>query len=127
METICSSHFPIYRDLPLYEVHQIGRAATGEPTLLEQGRFGECPSTHLFAHLDCGTENSGLQPAIPARFQVACKCDCDCDCDILLWIFLIRLNCYQIICFTNIISNPGGDCYSLSAPNFFYRDKTFCL
>ena len=28
---------------PLYEDHQIGRAATGEPTLLEEGRFGEWP------------------------------------------------------------------------------------
>ena len=39
METICSSNFPLYRYLPLYKVHQIGRAATGnaagEPTLLE--------------------------------------------------------------------------------------------
>ena len=42
METICSSHSPLYRDLPLYEVHQIRRAATGEPTLLEKGRFVEC-------------------------------------------------------------------------------------
>ena len=24
METICSSHFSLYRDLPFYEVHQIG-------------------------------------------------------------------------------------------------------
>ena len=35
METICSSHSSLYRDLPLYEVHQIRRATTGEPTLLE--------------------------------------------------------------------------------------------
>ena len=27
--------FPLYRNLPLYEVHQIGRAAAGEPSLLE--------------------------------------------------------------------------------------------
>ena len=33
MRTICSSHFPLYTDFPLYEVHQIRRAATGEPTL----------------------------------------------------------------------------------------------
>ena len=26
MKTICSSHFPLYRDLPLYEAHQIRRA-----------------------------------------------------------------------------------------------------
>ena len=37
METICSSHFPLYRDLPLYEVHQIRRAATGEPTTWSRG------------------------------------------------------------------------------------------
>ena len=35
LETICSSNFPLYWDLPLYEVHQIRRADTGEPTLLE--------------------------------------------------------------------------------------------
>ena len=28
LETICSSNFPLYRDLPLYEVHQIRRAAS---------------------------------------------------------------------------------------------------
>ena len=39
METICSSHFPPYRDLPLYEVHQTGRATTSEPTFLEKGRL----------------------------------------------------------------------------------------
>ena len=30
MKIICSSHIPLYRDHPLYKVHQIGRAATGE-------------------------------------------------------------------------------------------------
>ena len=35
LETICSSNFPLYRDLPLYKIHQIRRAATGKPTLLE--------------------------------------------------------------------------------------------
>ena len=35
METICSSHKSLYRDLPLYEDHEIRRAAAGEPTLLE--------------------------------------------------------------------------------------------
>ena len=35
MELFGSSQFPLYMDLPLYEVHHIGRAATGEPTLLE--------------------------------------------------------------------------------------------
>ena len=28
LDTICSSHFPLYRDHPLYKVHQIRRAAT---------------------------------------------------------------------------------------------------
>ena len=36
-ETICSSHFPLYRDLPLYEVHKIRRAATVEPNLWSRG------------------------------------------------------------------------------------------
>ena len=35
METICSSHKSLYRDLLLYEDHKIRRAAAGEPTLLE--------------------------------------------------------------------------------------------
>ena len=34
-EKLGSDHFPLYRDLPLYEAHQIRRAATSEPTLLE--------------------------------------------------------------------------------------------
>ena len=41
---ICSSHFHIFRDLPPYKVHHIRRAAAGEPTLLEYGRFGEWPA-----------------------------------------------------------------------------------
>ena len=55
MEAFISSHFPLYRDLPLYEVHQIGRAAAYKPTLLECGRFGElvnalnCIILHCFA------------------------------------------------------------------------------
>ena len=40
METICCSHFPLYRDLPLYEFHQIGRATTGVVSLLSWSRRG---------------------------------------------------------------------------------------
>ena len=43
METICSSHKYLYRAFSLYEAHQIRKANASEPTLLEQGRFGECP------------------------------------------------------------------------------------
>ena len=39
METICSSHKSLYRDLPFYEDHEIRRAAAGEPTLLELRLF----------------------------------------------------------------------------------------
>ena len=35
METICSSHKSLYRDLPLYEDHKTRRATAGEPTPLE--------------------------------------------------------------------------------------------
>ena len=35
MDIFGSSQFPLYRDLPLYKVHQFGRAVAGEPTLLE--------------------------------------------------------------------------------------------
>ena len=31
---------------PLFEVHHIGRATTGEPTLLEQGMFSECSAVY---------------------------------------------------------------------------------
>ena len=34
-------HFSVYRDLSLSEVHQTGRAATSEPTLLKYRRFGD--------------------------------------------------------------------------------------
>ena len=64
METICSSHFPLYRDLPLYKVHPIGRAATGEPTLLEMGRFGECPRHVSQLH---GTFVCQMLSSVPAE------------------------------------------------------------
>ena len=35
MEAFCNSHKSLYRDLSLYEDHEIRRAAAGEPTLLE--------------------------------------------------------------------------------------------
>ena len=34
---------------PIYEVNQMGRAATGDPTLLDYGRFGEC----LYVFFSC--------------------------------------------------------------------------
>ena len=35
----CSSQLSPYRELPAYEVHQIGRATARESTLLEQGKL----------------------------------------------------------------------------------------
>ena len=36
----------LHLPFPLYQVYQIGRATTSDPTVLEQGRFGECTSFH---------------------------------------------------------------------------------
>ena len=41
METMCSSHYPLYRDIPLYEVHQIGRATAGGLFQLLPGVYWE--------------------------------------------------------------------------------------
>ena len=43
MAIYCSSHFTLHRDLPLHKdtANAYGRAAAGEPTLLEWERFGE--------------------------------------------------------------------------------------
>ena len=39
METVCISHESLYTAFPLYEAHQIRRAAASEPTLLGLGRL----------------------------------------------------------------------------------------
>ena len=44
METICRSRFP------LYEVHIIGKAATGEPTLLSRGGLVNVCSSHFLLY-----------------------------------------------------------------------------
>ena len=70
METICFSDFPLYRDLPLYEVHQIGRAATGVVSLLSWSRGGSANYIHsCIQNLSSGA----IEAALPLPVWISCS------------------------------------------------------